>query len=114
MCFPGVLDGLGDGRIVVLNSWSFSYFPVERRPPYVEMLANVGRRRPLVWITMDTAGIVEPLEHVTPPSGSSEPDVVTAITFNGAQPPLAEVLAFVQSHGQSMSWMASELSMAAR
>ncbi len=85
---PGVFDGLGDGRIVVVNSWSFSYFPVELRPRYVEMLADVGRGRPLVWITMDTAGIVEPLEHVTPPSGSSEPDVVTAITCDGAQPPL--------------------------
>jgi hypothetical protein len=106
---PGVLDGLEDGRIVVLNSWSFSYFPVEQRQEYVEILANVGRRRPLVWVTMDTAGIVEPLAHVTPPSGSSEPDVVTGMIFDGAQPPVAEVLAFVQSHGQSMSWQATEL-----
>jgi hypothetical protein len=103
---PGVLDCLEDGRIVVLNSWSYSYFPVERRQEYVELLAEVGRHRPLAWVTMDTPGLVEPLAHVTPPTGSSEPDVITGVIFDGVRPPHAGVLAFVQSHGQSMSWQA--------
>jgi hypothetical protein len=104
---PGVLDGLGDGRIVVLNSWSFSYFPVDRRQEYVETLAEMGRHRPVTWLAMDVPGLVESLADVTPPTGSSEPDVLTAVTFDGADTPRSEALAFVQSHGQSMSWLAS-------
>jgi hypothetical protein len=104
---PGVLDDLGDGRIVVLNSWSYSYFPVERRQEYVELLAAVGRQRPVAWLVMDMPGLVEWAPHVTPPNGSSEPDVLTGFLFNGTEAPQAETLAFVQSHGLSMSWLSS-------
>ena len=104
---PGVLDDLGDGRIVVLNSWSYSYFPVERRQEYVELLAAVGRQRPVTWLVMDLPGLVEPVAHVTPPTESTQPDVLTGVVFDRAEAPRAETLAFVQSHGQSMSWLAS-------
>lgn len=104
---PGVLDDLGDGRIVVLNSWSFSYFPVERRHEYVELLAEVGRLRPVAWLVMDIPGLVDSTAHVTPPTGSSEPDLLTGLIFDGAPNPQVEALAFVQSHGQSMSWLLS-------
>ncbi len=103
---PGVLEGRGDGRIVVLNSWSFSYFAVEQRQEYVELLAEVSRHRPIVWVTMDTPGIVEPLVHVTPPIERSEPDLLAGVIFDGGHDPHAEALAFVQSHGQSMAWQA--------
>lgn len=106
---PSLLDQLEGGRIVVLNSWSFSYFSVEQRQDYVELLAEVGRHRPLAWVTMDTPGIVKPLAHVAPPIGSSEPDVLTSVIFDGGKAPHAEALAFVQSHGQSMAWQASSL-----
>jgi len=102
---PGVLDDLGDGRIVVLNSWSYSYFPVERRQEYLELLTEVGRQRPVTWLVMDIPGLVGPVDDVTPPTGSSQPDVLTGVIFNGTQAPQAEALAFVQSHGQSMSWL---------
>jgi hypothetical protein len=104
---PGVLDGLGDGRIVVLNSWSYSYFPVERRQEYLEMLAAVGRHRPVTWLTMDIPGLVESVAQLTPQTGSAEPDVLTGVIFDGAEAPQAEVLALVQSHGLSMSWLSS-------
>ena len=104
---PGVLHDLGDGRIVVLNSWSYSYFPVDRRQEYVQLLAEVGRRRPVTWLVMDIPGLVELVAHVTPPTGSTEPDVLTGVLFNGAEAPQAETLAFVQSHGLSMSWLSS-------
>jgi Uncharacterized protein conserved in bacteria (DUF2332) len=102
-----VLDDLGDGRIVVLNSWSYSYFPVERRQEYLELLSKVGRQRLVAWLVMDMPGLVESVAHVSPPTGSSEPDVLTGVIFHGAQTPQAEALAFVQSHGQSMSWLSS-------
>ncbi len=104
---PDVLAGLGPGRIVVLNSWSFAYFSVEQRQAYVDVLAAVGRTRPVVWLTMDAPGVVELLAEDAPPTGSMESDLFSSVTFDGAAPPRAEVLAFVQSHGMSMAWQAS-------
>jgi hypothetical protein len=100
---PEVLAGLGDGRIVVLNSWSFSYFPVEQRRTYVELLSEFGRRRPIVWLGMDAPEVVELTAGDIPAAGSAETEVVSGVTF-GNGTPRAEVLAFVQGHGQSMAW----------
>ncbi len=101
---PGVLDGLGDGRIVVLNSWSYSYFPVERRQEYVDILASVGRHRPVVWLVMDIPGLVESMARLEQAT-ASEPDVLTGVVFDGQQSPPAQTLALVQSHGRSMTWL---------
>jgi hypothetical protein len=104
---PGVLGSQGEGRIVVLNSWSFSYFSVEQRQAYIELLTDVGRSRPVVWVNMDAPGVIEHMAQEVPPAGNSEADVVTGVVFDGQEAPHAEVLAFVQSHGMSMAWRAS-------
>ncbi len=104
---PGVLAGLGEGRAVVLNSWSFAYFSIEQRQAYVELLSEIGRSRPVVWLCMDAPGVVELLAGQAASAGSAETDVLGSVTFEGARPPQAEVLAFVQSHGQSMAWQAT-------
>ena len=104
---PEVLAGLGEGRVVVVNSWSFAYFSVEQRRSYVDLLAEVSRSRSVVWVNMDAPGVVELLAGAVPPEGSTESDVLTGVMFEGGAPPRAEVLAFVQSHGMSMSWHAS-------
>lgn len=102
---PAVLADLGEGRVVVVNSWSFSYFSVEQRQAYIDLLATVGRSRPVVWLCMDAPGVAELMggEEVPPP-GSTESDVLSAMTFEGGIPPQPEVLAFVQTHGHSMRW----------
>ena len=93
--------------MLVLNSWSYSYFPVERRQEYVDLLTKVGRQRPVTWLVMDIPGLVESVARVSPSNGSSEPDVLTGVIFDGTQTSQVETLAFVQSHGQSMSWLSS-------
>jgi hypothetical protein len=103
---PDVLAGVGEGRIVILNSWSFSYFSLEQRQAYVSLLVEVGRRRPVRWITMDAPGVVDLLADKVPLSGSTESDVLGIVTFEGDTPPRANVLAFVQSHGMSLAWQA--------
>ena len=103
---PGVLADRAEGKIVVLNSWSFSYFSVEQRRAYVDLLSTVGRSRPVVWLCMDAPGVVEAVTGgAVPPPDRIESDVLSAVTFEGATQPRAEVLAFVQSHGQSMVWL---------
>jgi hypothetical protein len=103
---PDVLAGLGEGRIVVLNSWSFSYFSLEQRQAYINLLAEVGRNRPVRWVCMDAPGVVEHVAEEVPPTGSVESDVLSIVTFDGVAPPRAEVHAFVQGHGLSMTWQA--------
>lgn len=103
---PGVLAGLGEGRVVVVNSWSYAYFSVEQRQSYVDLLADVGRSRPLVWLNMEGPGVVELSAPEIPSAGSAESDVLSGVTFGAGAPPRAEVLAFVQSHGASVSWRA--------
>jgi hypothetical protein len=103
---PGVLADCEDGRIVVLNSWSFSYFSIEQRRGYIELLADVGRSRPVQWLCMDAPGVVEMVAGEVPPSGNVESDVISLVTFGGDAAPRAEVLAFVQSHGMSLDWQA--------
>jgi hypothetical protein len=105
---PAVLAGLGAGRIVIVNSWSFSYFSVEQRQAYAELLAEVGRRRPVAWLCGDAPGVVELLAAEAPPAGSIESDWLSGVTFQREAPPRAELIAFVQSHGQSMAWQASD------
>ncbi len=103
---PGVLADRGDGRIVVLNSWSFSYFSIEQRQAYADLLAEVGRSRPVRWLCMDAPAVVDLVADQAPSAESAESDVVSLVTFEGEAPPRAEVLAFVQSHGTSLDWRA--------
>ena len=66
---PGVLADLEEGRIIVLNSWSFSYFSLSNSArAYLQLLATVGRRRPVVWLCMDAPGVVEGLASVELPA----------------------------------------------
>lgn len=59
----------------------------------------------MVWLCMDAPGVVEALTGgAVPPPEGMESEVLSAVTFEGATQPRAEVLAFVQSHGQSMVW----------
>ncbi|HEY6474491.1 MAG TPA: DUF2332 family protein, partial [Acidimicrobiales bacterium] len=103
---PDVLADRQDGRVVVLNSWSFSYFSIEQRQDYVQLLAEFGRSRPVQWLCMDAPGVVEMVAGEVPPSDSVESDVASLVTFEGDAAPRAEVLAFVQSHGMSLDWQA--------
>ncbi len=105
---PEVLADLGEGQVVVLNSWSFSYFSIKQRQDYVDLLATIGQDRPVVWLCMDAPGVVELVAgEEVPQSESVESDVLCCVTFEDGSAPRSEVLAFVQSHGQSMVWRAS-------
>ena len=104
---PGVLAGLGKGRVVVLTSWSFAYFSLEQRQAWVDLLASRSESHPVVWLCMDAPGVVEFFSNeVVPQPGSRESDLLGAVTFSDGKPLRANVLAFVQSHGQSMAWRA--------
>jgi len=103
---PTVLDDLGPGRVCILTTWSFSYLLVEDRARFVELLTAAGRRRPITWIAGDGSGVVDVVDAGPPPTdGRGAADVLSAVTFDGGTP-RPGVLAFVQSHGAWIDWLA--------
>lgn len=119
---PGILAAGGDGALAcVVNTWSFSYFPPDDRHRYLELLAAAARRRPVVWIACDAAGVVgdaaapgtvrassdgaagSPAGDTAGPAGGVAPDVMTAVVLDGSTV-TAQTLGFAHSHGRWIDW----------
>jgi hypothetical protein len=100
---PSVLAGLPAGATaIVTTTWAYSYFSMEERPEFVDLLRAESRRRPVVWVSADVAGVVDAL-------GAGEPsdrDVLGAVLLDGGAGP-ATVLAYVHPHGNWIDWRAS-------
>jgi hypothetical protein len=104
---PATLATLpGDGVVCVLTTWSFSYLPVDARPRFVEVLADAGRRRPVVWIAADGVGTLDHVEAgPLPDHGGGDPSVLVALELVGERP-RPTTLASVHAHGVWMDWRA--------
>lgn len=102
---PGVLDGLPDGTpAVVLTTWSYSYFSLEQRRRFLQILAAASHLRPVAWLSADGPGIVDAFSDVTVPShDASESGVLGAIEFDRGQRH-AVLLGFIQPHGLWLDW----------
>jgi hypothetical protein len=100
---PSVVAGLPDGATaIVTTTWAFSYFSMEERAEFVELLRAESRRRPVVWVSADVAGVVAALGG----DDSSGRDVLGAVLLHGGAGP-AQVLAYVHPHGNWLDWRAS-------
>ena len=81
---PSVLAGLPAGATaIVTTTWAFSYFSMEERAEFVELLRAESRRRRVVWVSADVAGVVEALGAVD----SSDRDVLGAVLLDGGAGP---------------------------
>jgi hypothetical protein len=104
---PAVLAGLADETpAVVLTTWSFSYFSLEQRRQFVELLAGASGRRLIAWLSADGAGVVDDLaEEAGGDPEHAHSDVLGAVLFDrGTRHP--HLLAYVQAHGQWIDWRA--------
>ncbi len=105
---PATLADLpDDGVACVLTTWSFAYLLPADRSRFVDLLAESGRRRPVVWLAGDSSGVVDLVDPgPAPDHGGGEPAVLTAVSFDadGIRP---QLLAFVQSHGRWLDWRAA-------
>jgi hypothetical protein len=100
---PSVVAGLPDGATaIVTTTWAFSYFSMEERAEFVELLRAESRRRAVVWVSADVAGVVEALGAVD----SYDRDVLGAVLLRGGAGP-AKLLAYVHPHGNWLDWRAS-------
>jgi hypothetical protein len=104
---PGVLADLPpDAAAVVVTSWVFAYFSLEDRERFMELLDAASQHRPVVWLSAESAGIVEPFaaESVAGHEHSTS-DVLGAVTFDRGRRQ-SDLLAFVQEHGAWLDWRA--------
>jgi len=100
---PAVVRGLPAGAAAcVLTFWTFAYFPVEQRPAFTELLAELARDRPLVWLYGEGPG-------AGPAFGEPPDECVLGVVFFDAGTPEPVFLAQVQPHGDWIRWTAERL-----
>jgi hypothetical protein len=94
-----------DATAIVMTTWAFSYFSLDERGEFVDLLRAESRRRRIAWVSAEGAGVVEALDDVGARDLSGR-DVLGAVLFHGgvATP---HVLAEVQQHGNWIAWRAS-------
>jgi len=103
---PAVLGDLPpDGVACVVTTWVMAYLSPDKRARFVELLAEWGERRPVVWVCGESVGVVEPLRGVESgePGDPATGEVLTAVSFvaGSLQPKL---LARVHPHGRWLDW----------
>jgi hypothetical protein len=102
---PALLDEVGgDGLTVVLTSLAYTYLDPSRRPTFVDHLAAAAARRPLVWLSLEPAGVVERISPPAIPQGDDVHPVVLGLSCFGAAGDGARALALVHPHGSWLEW----------
>jgi hypothetical protein len=102
---PGVLAGLPDGSAaIVLTTWSFAYFSLEKRRQFEELLEVASYQRPIAWLSADSAGVVGAFVEKLPPTHhQTNADVLGAVLFEGGNR-RSQLLAFIHRHGNWIDW----------
>lgn len=102
------LDELaGAGRPVVLNTWVLNYLTGEQRVAYVQALDDVGARRDLSWISIESPALTPELP------GPRDPDtlhrtVIVLVRWRAGRRTV-EHLADAHPHGAWLTWHAAPL-----
>ena len=89
-----------DVTVCVSTFWTYAYFPVHQRPAFTEMLLELARTRPLVWLYGEGPS-------VGPAFGEPPDECVLGLVFFERGDPEPVFLAQVQPHGEWMRWVAS-------
>jgi len=97
-----------DALAVVITTWMLAYLSPERRVAFRDALADASRRRPITWISGESAGVVDQFADASVPAHEDgiEPSVLGLVTFRDGGIDCAELLAFVHPHGSWIDWRA--------
>jgi hypothetical protein len=97
---PDAARDVPPGAVVcVSTSWTFAYFPADRRPAFTQLLTDLARERPLVWLYGEGPG-------VGPEFGESADECVLGMVFFDKGAPEPVLLAQVHPHGDWINWLA--------
>lgn len=103
-----VVDSLpADCVPVVLTTWALAYLPRERRLEFDAVLAGLGERRPLAWISGEGPGVVSHFADVEPVTDAMGTTASTLglVVFSSAGAD-ATLLGFAHPHGGWLDWRA--------
>jgi hypothetical protein len=102
---PAILEEAPpDATVVVFHSAVLNYLRPDRRAAFPAMLAELSRRRDIVWITNEGPGVVPGLDHVAP----HRPDLKFRLgraAFSNGHGEL-ELLGLAHPHGWDLEWLA--------
>src|SRR5262245_31351963 len=95
----------GGGLVCVLTSWAAGYLSGRQRETFAEVLDDAGRRRDVVWLSLEGAGVVRLFEQPRDP-GTFEiaASVIGAVRFRRGTRE-GRPLGLVHPHGKSVAWL---------
>jgi hypothetical protein len=91
-----------DAQLVVFHSAVLSYVSRERRQAFADALADASKRRDIIWLANEAAGVVPELPAVAP-SGALRFLVARTRFVNGQR--RSELLALAHPHGAELAWL---------
>jgi hypothetical protein len=93
------------GAICVMTSWAAGYLSRPARDEFAAVLAEIGTRRSVVWLSLEMSGVVDTVNAPGDVSGFDiDPCVVGLTRFHdGAKH--ARVLGLVHPHGRTLRWL---------
>ena len=94
-----------DAQLVVFHSAVLSYVSRERRQAFAAVLAHASRRRDIIWLANEAAGVVPEL---IAPAISSSLRFVLGRTRCATGRRRSEVLALAHPHGAELAWVQAE------
>lgn len=99
-----VRDAPADASLVVFHSAVLAYLGQDRRILFEEVLADLSKKRDVVWISNEAPGVVSRFD--CPSSREAELRfVVGRSTFRAGAAAVDEVLAVAHPHGGAMTWL---------
>jgi hypothetical protein len=100
---PALLaEGPDDAQLVVFHSAVLSYVSRERRQAFADALAHASKRRDIIWLANEAAGVVPGLPPVAP-AGALRFVVGRTRFVKGQQ--RSEALALAHPHGAELAWL---------
>ena len=91
-----------DAQLVVFHSAVLSYVSRERRQAFTDVLAHASKRRDIIWLANEAAGVVPELPAAAP-SGSLRFLLGRTRFANGQR--RSELLALAHPHGAALAWL---------
>jgi len=101
---PGVLAEVpGDAQLVVFHSAVLNYVSPDRRQAFADVLADVSKRRDVVWLSNEAPGVIPEMTALAPSLGEHRFLLGRTQFTNGRR--RDELLAFAHPHGADLTWL---------
>jgi hypothetical protein len=91
-------------QLVVFHSAVLSYVSRDRRPAFADVLAKTSRRRDVLWLVNEAAGVVPELTALAPSPPTSLRFLLGRTRFTNGQR-RDELLALAHPHGAELAWL---------